>query len=101
MSGLGQQFLPKPQFSSVNPYWQDPAKSWGQFASYVRPLLSARDFLYATTWEIWRWDIHGAFCVRQATIRTVRINTRMQWRSQITDLWKKHQEMENKNEKVA
>lgn len=75
--GLGSQYLPKPQFSTVNPYWQDPRKFWGNIAPEVRPRMSARDFLYATTWEIFRWDIQGAYCVRSATQLTVRLNFRV------------------------
>ncbi len=97
--GLGSQYLPKPIFSTANPYWQDPRKFWGNIAPEIQPKLSARDFLYATTWEIWRWDVQGAYCVRQATVLTVRINWKLQWRSTIEKMLAKQKE--KLHEKVA
>jgi hypothetical protein len=77
MPGMGEKYLPKPQFSASNPYW------WGKndrntfLLPEFRPRPTARDFLYATTWEIWRPDWHMAYCIRIAMQRTVRINWHM------------------------
>lgn len=102
MVGLGQQYmskLPIPKFSSNNPYWKNPAELWGWLRPEYRPRLSARDFLYATTWEIYKWDVHGAHLVRQATIRTIRINFRFEvWASVNRCL---AQQREKKDEKAV
>lgn len=74
--GLGQPLLPRPQFSSNNPYWQRPSK--------LSPPLTARDFLYASMWEInRRFDVHGAACVRAATVLTVKLNWPFELRNQL------------------
>lgn len=86
MSGVGQQFLPLPKFSSENPYWKDPAETHSFLLPDYRPKLSAQDFLYASTWEIWRRDVHMANCVRVAVQRTVRINWYVGIRRQIRDI---------------
>jgi hypothetical protein len=83
MPGVGQQFLPKPQFSSANPYWRNPADDWPFLLPDYRPKLSAQDFMFATTWEIWRPDWHMANLVRIATQRTVRINFLVLCRAQV------------------
>lgn len=72
MSGVGHDLLPRPQFSSDNPLWRIPQVQ-GLHRQYW-PRLSARDFLYATTWEMYRRDVHGANCVRRAMERTFWIN---------------------------
>lgn len=75
MPGLGQQYLPRPQFSLDNPYWRIPEMG---FRIEYRPRLSARDFLYATSWEInRRFDVHGANCVRVAMQRSFWVNLRL------------------------
>jgi hypothetical protein len=84
MPGLGQAFLPKPAFSTDNPYWVDPARYWGWLPSQFWPKLSARDYLYATTWEIRRWDVHGAYCSREALINTIKVQWRF-WLHQIIE----------------
>lgn len=74
MPGLGQPLLPKPQFHSQNPYWWDPRTTWTFLRPELRPRPSAIDFLNANVWEIWRPDYHMAHLVRQALVRTIRIN---------------------------
>lgn len=40
-----------------------------------RPRLSAKDFLYASIWEISRpYDTHGAYCCRSAMLLTLKVN---------------------------
>src|ERR1700675_2009875 len=87
---LGERWMnyPRPQFSTANPYWQDPRKFFKGLAPEALPRLSARDFLYATTWEVWRPDIHGAYCVRSATQLTVRLNFRIGTVNQIKEMRK-------------
>ena len=82
-TGLGHRYLPRPEFSPNNPYWPDPRKLPHP---ELAPKLSARDFLYATTWEMWHPDPHMAYCVRIATIETVRLNTFFGIRNQILAL---------------
>lgn len=86
MTGVGQQFLPTPQFSSENPFWKNPAATHGFLSPAYRPRLSAQDFLYATTWEIWRRDHHMAYCVRVATQNTVNLNWHVGIRRQVRDI---------------
>jgi hypothetical protein len=94
MPGVGQQFLPKPQFTSTNPYWWGKNDRntflWPEF----RPQPTARDFLFATTWEIWHTDVHMANCVRIAVQRTVRINWHVGISRQIRELLKKEKQSE-------
>lgn len=76
MPGVGQELLPlpRPSFSSENPFWRIPQIE-GIKKEY-RPRLSARTFLYACTWELWRRDWFGANCVRRAMERTFWLNLR-------------------------
>lgn len=90
--GLGQQYLPRPQFSSENPYWYNPAERWPFLLPDYRPRMTAQDFLYATTWEIWRRDTHMANCIRIAMQRTLRINWYMGIRRDIQELLKSQKE---------
>jgi hypothetical protein len=83
MPGMGQKYLPRPQFSSENPYWWGRDDRMTFLRHELRPKPTAKDFLYATTWEIWRRDVHMANCVRIAVQRTVRINFRVLCRAQI------------------
>ena len=76
MPGVGQPLLPRPNFSSDNPYWRNPADRWGWVMLEARPKLTAQDFLFATSWEMWRKDIHGACLVRQAMMRSFWVNMR-------------------------
>lgn len=92
MTGVGQQFLPRPQFSSENPFWFNPAEKWGFLFADYRPRMTAQDFLYASTWEIWRRDTHMAYCVRKAVQRTVKINWYMGIRKQIQMLIQKEKQ---------
>ena len=86
--GLGythiRQMLPKANFSSQNPYWQRVLIP-SVYPEY-QPQKSARDFLYATTWELWREDVVGACFVRLASIATVRWNWLFSFKQQIQDL---------------
>ena len=75
--GLGQPFLPRPQFHSSNPYWIDPAKNFGFMAPEYRPRRTAQDFLYATAWELTSWDVVGACFVREAMQRSFWIGLRV------------------------
>lgn len=85
MSGLGDNFLPLPQFDRSNPYWRDPRIN-GVKTEY-QPRLSARDFLYATVWEsMRRYDWLTAMCVRLATVLTVKVNWYFDIRNQILEL---------------
>lgn len=61
--------LPRPSFSSRNPYWQK-ITFLGVLPQF-QPRLSARDFLYATAWEMAALDLHGAWCVRDATVKSI------------------------------
>ena len=83
MGGVGQQFLPHPAFSPENPYWFNPAERYPFLHHDYRPRPTAKDFLYATNWEIWRRDTHMANCVRIATQRTVNLNWQMGIRRQL------------------
>jgi hypothetical protein len=69
-----QNFNPQPNFSSDNPYWK-PERFLFVFPEY-RPKMNAQDFMYASTWEIYKRDIHGAACVRTAMQRSFWINLR-------------------------
>ena len=72
MPGVCDNFLPKPSFSEDNPYWRSPKNSPHP---RLLPRLTGQDFLYASTWEIWRrFDTRGAYCVRDAVVRTVKVN---------------------------
>jgi hypothetical protein len=79
MPGVGDKLIPKfplPRFSEDNPYWQDPAKWWGWLCPQARPRLTAQDFLYATTWEIYHLDWWMARMIREETVKAVRVATR-------------------------
>lgn len=87
MNGLGQKYLPRPSFSAANPYWRDP-RIQGVYKEY-QPKLSAQDFMYASTWEIWRrFDVHMAWCVRQATVDTIKLNWVFALRDQLKSIKK-------------
>lgn len=68
--------LPTPQFSANNPYWRNPRELWGWLRAELWPRNNAHNFLYASMWELERFDNHGAWCVHDAMVRTVRINLR-------------------------
>lgn len=96
MNGLGQPLLPRPEFSDMNPYWRDP-RIKGVYPEY-QPRLTAKDFYYASVWEIWRrFDVHMAYCVRQATVNTVRMNWWFDLRNQLH----KHNLKEIQSEKTV
>jgi hypothetical protein len=67
-------FNATPTFSSDNPHW--PTDRFLFVRPEYRPQLTAHDFLFATTWELWKRDIHGAYCVRSAMQRSFWINLR-------------------------
>lgn len=93
MSGVGQPFLPLPQFSPENPYWRDNRKFWDFIRPEYRPRLSAQDFLYACVWERNRPDPHMAYCVRTAWTRTKLLEFRLDVKNQFKKLQeKKHNE---------
>lgn len=74
MSGVGQPFLPRPQFHSQNPHWIDKSRIWSFMRSGIRPRNTGHDFLYASTWELWQRDVVGARFVREAMQRSFWIN---------------------------
>lgn len=85
-----REMLPKAQFSTRNPYWQR-VKIPSVYPEY-QPQKSARDFLYATTWELWADDVVGANFVRTAVRRTVRFNLRISLQKQVIALLDKPKE---------
>lgn len=95
-NGLGRPFLPIPYFSLTNPYWANSNKVWDFIRPEFRPRNSARDFLYATTWELWRFDVHGAHLVRETIGRSHLFEFRLAVKQQFKDLQK-----EKKSEKAA
>lgn len=76
--------LPVPQFSKSNLYWRD-RRIAGVLPEY-QPRNTAVDFLYATSHEIHARDIHGAYCVRSATVNTLRLNFLFSIRKQIKEI---------------
>lgn len=97
MNGVGQPFLPNPSFSSANPFWFDPAEKYPFLFHDYRPRPTAHDFLYATTWEIWRRDTHLAYCIRSAMQRTVKLN----WHVGIARQLLKSTQKETHGEKIS
>lgn len=83
-----QAMMPKANFSPRNPYWQ--RVHIDKVYPYFQPQKSARDFLYATTWETWHEDVIGAMFVRQAHKRTLRINYFSHMRNHLRDVWNAH-----------
>ena len=100
MPGIGAKFLPLPRFSPDNPYWVDPSIRWGWLHPQYRPKLTARHFLYASTWETTRFDPHGAYCVRTAQALTIRVNLRVWLRHDMKEWWIKSKEKKD-NEEAA
>lgn len=76
--------LHRPDFRSNNPYWQKLVVP-GVNAEY-QPRTTAHDFLFASIWEMRSPDIHAAYCVREATILTVRINSFVSIRNQLKEI---------------
>lgn len=86
MPGVGQQFLPKPQFSSDNPYWIPLWKFPHPKLAAQMKMHTGQDFLYANTWERTHMDPHMAYCVRTAMQRTVNISWAFDVQRQIKNL---------------
>jgi hypothetical protein len=100
MGGIGEHVLPRPSFSPSNPYWIDYGETWKNIYPMYRPRNTAQDFLYASRWEIFRpFDVHGAYCVRTATVLTARVNWRV-WLHNELKSWKFNQ-IGEKSEKTA
>jgi hypothetical protein len=86
-----KMFEGAPIFDSTNPYWN--TERFLFVRPEYRPTFTAHDFLFATTWELWKRDIHGAYCVRSAMQRSFWVNLRF---GRL-----KYTEKEKVNEKVA
>lgn len=90
LSGLGQpeqvkikSLVPVPKFSSENPYFQNPAHTWGFLRPEYRPKLTGQDYLMACTWEINRWDWLGARFWKEAMLAGVRATCTLSIKLQI------------------
>jgi len=62
-----------------------------------QPRLTAVDFLNASVWETHHADPHAAYCVREATVLTLRLNGRFAIRSQVREFLMKKKETEHAN----
>lgn len=76
--------LPAPNFSKHNPYWL-PVTVIGVRPEF-QPQLSWLDFLYASTWEQQAPDMLGAYCVRTANERSVKLFMYQSIRNQTKEL---------------
>ena len=94
MPGLGDGFLPRPEFSPENPFWIDYSKTWNFIHPDLRPRNNAQSFLYATTWELWGrgFDIHSAYCTRMALIAARKMMRPLELRDSVKNLWAKQKE---------
>jgi hypothetical protein len=79
--------LPRPGFSERNPYWVDYAKFFPFIHAPYRKRNNGHDFLAAAMWERVCADTVGAYCVRQATVLTLRIQAVWLMRQQVKELW--------------